>query len=197
MSHPQTDFIYCYKGTEVLINNFGLEDPEKLKKVERTLTAARLLELIKKPVKGKFDTAHLKKIHYYLFQDVYPFAGELRRIDIAKGLMFCHCEYIKNELDKLFNNLKKENYLKNSSFEELPEKAAFYMGEINAIHPFRDGNGRTQREFIRELLLPLGFYTDYSRCPPRMMLDASIASFNGDNKVLTKLYKMCIYPIPK
>lgn len=194
MSQPLSDYIYCYKGTEVLINNFGLEDPEKLKKVERTITAARLIELLKKPIHGKFDTAHLKKIHQYIFQDIYPFAGEFRRVDIAKGLMFCHCEYIERELDKLFLKLKEEKYLKNTSLDDIPARAAFYMGEINAIHPFRDGNGRAQREFIRELLLPLNLQTDYSRCPKDMMLKASIASFNGDDSILTELYKMCIYP---
>lgn len=194
MSHPQSDFIYCYKGSEVLINKFGLEDPEKLKKVERTLTGARLIELIKKPLHGNFDTDHLKRIHRYIFQDIYPFAGEFRRVDIAKGLMFCHCEYIERELDKLFAKLKQEQYLRHVDISDIPARAAFYMGEINAIHPFRDGNGRAQREFIRELLLPLNLHTDYSRCPKDMMLNASIASFNGDDSLLTELYKMCIYP---
>ena len=70
MSQPQSDYIYCYKGTEVLINNFGLEDPEKLKKVERTITGDRLIELLKNLVNGKFDTDNLKKTNQYIFQKI-------------------------------------------------------------------------------------------------------------------------------
>lgn len=189
------DPVYCYDGTDILINLYGLRDDQELKKLERVLTAVRLSDLLRHPLPGAFDLDHLKRIHYYLFQDLYSWAGKLRKVDISKGLMFCHAPYIEKELVKLFAALKQENFLLHVKYEDLACKAAYYMSEINAIHPFRDGNGRTQREFIRELLLHRKVHVDYSKVPTRSMVDASIASFNGDLEPLTALYSQCLSPI--
>ena len=83
------DEVYCYKNSEILKNNFNETDPLILSQYERMFTGARLVDLIKKPLKGNFDLNHLKKIHHYIFQDVYPWAGELRRVNISKEILFC------------------------------------------------------------------------------------------------------------
>lgn len=111
-------------------------------------------------------------------------------------LLFCDANFIEKELNKLFLKLKSENYLKDCTEDNIASKAAYYLGEINAIHPFREGNGRTQREFIRELLLPTGFYVDYSRCNAKMMLYASINAFAGDYTLMTELFDKCIVRKP-
>ena len=113
-------------------------------------------------------------------------------VNISKELLFCDANFIEKELNKLFLKLKSENYLKDCTEDNIASKAAYYLGEINAIHPFREGNGRTQREFIRELLLPTGFYVDYSRCNAKMMLYASINAFAGDYTLMTELFDKCI-----
>ena len=82
------DEVYCYKNSEILKNNFNETDPQILSQYERMFTGARLVDLIKKPLKGNFDLNHLKKIHHYIFQDVYPWAGELRRVNISKEILF-------------------------------------------------------------------------------------------------------------
>ena len=187
MEPSSFDTVYCYPGTEVLINNFGEHDPKVLSQLERMCTAARIVDLLKKPVSGNFDLTHLKKIHHYIFQDLYTWARQLRLVTISKELLFCDANFIEKELNKLFLKLKGENYLKDCSEDNIAAKAAYYLGEINAIHPFREGNGRTQREFIRELLLPTGFYVDYSRCNAKMMLYASINAFAGDYTLMTEL----------
>ncbi len=191
MAVPDQDNIYCFPGTDILRNIYTERDPENLEKLERMLSGARLVDLLKKPIKGHFDVKHLKKIHHYLFQDIYSWAGKFRICDISKGVHFCKAEFIEKELGKLFAKLKEENYLENLNEEALFSRAAFYLGEINAIHPFRDGNGRTQREFIRELMLARGYKLDYSRCDPKMMLSASIDSFAGDNTLMIELIKIC------
>ncbi len=191
------DKVYCYPGTEVLINNFKERDPKVLSQLERMLTAARVVDLLKKPVKGKFDLLHLKKIHHYIFQDLYPWAGEIRCVNISKEILFCDAQYIEKEISKVFNKLQNENFLKDCPDSQIASKAAYYLGEINAVHPFREGNGRAQREFIRELLLPLGFYVDYSRCPPDMMLYASINAFAGNYELMTRLFEKCIIEKPQ
>ena len=95
----------------------------------------------------------------------------------------------------VFEKLKSENYLRDFPKDQVYKKAAYYLGEINAIHPFREGNGRAQREFIRELLIPLGLHVDYSLCSPEMMLHASIESFAGDYHLMEDLFFKCIKTI--
>ena len=196
MEASSFDTVYCYPGTEVLINNFGEHDPKVLSQLERMCTAARIVDLLKKPVSGNFDLTHLKKIHHYIFQDIYSWAGQFRMVNISKELLFGEVNFIEKELNELFLKLKGENYLKDCSEDNIAAKAAYYLGEINAIHPFREGNGRTQREFIRELLLPTGFYVDYSRCNAKMMLYASINAFAGDYTLMTELFDKCIVRKP-
>ena len=144
MEASSFDTVYCYPGTEVLINNFGEHDPKVLSQLERMCTAARIVDLLKKPVSGNFDLTHLKKIHHYIFQDIYTWAGQFRMVNISKELLFCDANFIEKELNKLFLKLKSENYLKDCTEDNIASKAAYYLGEINAIHPFREGNGRTQ-----------------------------------------------------
>ncbi|MGN0894837.1 MAG: Fic/DOC family protein [Succinivibrio sp.] len=192
MEASSFDTTYCYPGTEILINKFKERDPNILSQLERMYAGARIIDLLKKPITGRFNLEHLKKIHHYIFQDIYTWAGELRSVNISKEILFCDARFIEREMNRLFADLEKENFLKNCSDSDIASKAAFYLGEINAIHPFREGNGRTQREFIRELLLPLGYYVDYSRVDAKMMLYASINAFAGDYSLMTELFDRCI-----
>ena len=191
------DKVYCYSGTDVLINKLNEHDPKLLSQYERMLTGARIIDLLKKPIAGEFNLNHLKKIHHYIFQDIYSWAGVLRKVNISKEILFCDAQFVEKMTVKLFENLKKENYLCDCNSQNIAQRAAFYLGEINAIHPFREGNGRTQREFIRELLLPLGYKVDYSLCDPKMMLYASINAFAGDYDLMTELFKKCIIEKPQ
>ncbi len=89
---------------------------------------------------------------HYLEQDVYEWAGELRDIDLSKGnSYFANHPHIASAAELIFQKLAKEGYLKGSDVTAFSERAAYYLGEINALHPFREGNGRAQREFIKSL----------------------------------------------
>ncbi|MGN0915640.1 MAG: Fic/DOC family protein [Succinivibrio sp.] len=195
MEASSFDITYCYPGSETLKNRFDERDPNILSQYERMYTAARLVDLLKKPIKGNFDIPHLQKIHRYIFQDIYSWAGKFRTVNISKEILFCDAKYIEKELTKIFLKLKDEHYLKDTKEADIPKAAAWYLGEINAIHPFREGNGRAQREFIRELLLPLGYETDYSQCEPSMMLYASIDAFAGNFSLMEQLFSQCIRKI--
>ena len=189
----ESDAVYCYPHTDVLINHFNARDAEQLRQVERMLTGARLIELYRQPAPGTFDAGHLRRIHHHIFQDLYFWAGEFRVVDIAKGSLFCHAEYIEREVDRLLGGLRREHCLRRLERPQLIVRAAHYLSELNAIHPFRDGNGRTQREFLRELLLGCGLHADYSRiADPRDMIEASIAAYGGDNQPLIRLLDHCI-----
>lgn len=168
---------YEYPGTDVLINLPGIRDAEELKRFERTVTKERLSQLEQNPIRGSFDLEHLKKIHRFIFQDVYPFAGEIRTETIAKDYFtFAPAQFIVPAANDLFRQLKQEKYLKGLPLEEFADRAAFYMAEINVLHPFREGNGRTQREFIRELSVHAGYDLDWFRVDPDQLLKASIRS---------------------
>jgi len=146
--------VYCYQETNVYINNFNIQSEERLKDIESDLTQNRLLELAKTPIKGKLDKSYLIRLHRYIFQDIYPFAGEIRVEDIWKqSTFFCRSQFIINELDRIFEQLKNEKFLKTYGDDEFVSRLTYYMSEINIIHPFREGNGRVIREFIRVLAL--------------------------------------------
>lgn len=92
-----SDTKYCYPGSNVLVNKLDIRDPNKLQIFERKLTMLRLLELIDKPIEGKFDFKHLQAIHAYIFfQDMYDWAGKIRTVDISKGNTFCNVRFISS-----------------------------------------------------------------------------------------------------
>lgn len=85
------------------------------------------------------------------------------------------------QLNILLNQLKEENYLSNLSIIELVERLAYYMAELNVLHPFREGNGRTIREFIRELAFENGYNIDFEKFESEELLEAMIKSvYNTD-----------------
>lgn len=183
---------YCYPGTDVLINHANIRDQNELDEFESFVTYNRSLELLNAPLRGNFDLFHLCAIHRYLFQDVYPFAGKLRDENIAKGnFRFCQWEYIKDQANHLFRELRNERFLMGTPRTELPERLAYYMAEINVLHPFREGNGRTQREFIRSLALFNGYDLSWKRVEPDALLAASIRSITNTTE-LAKLIDRAI-----
>ena len=183
---------YCYKNSNVLINKLDIHDEKVLQKFEAKITAAKLLALRKKGIIGNFDTQHLIDIHTYLFEDIYPFAGKFRNENIAKGVFrFAEFEYIEPELERLLNELKSENYLEGLSKEDLTQRLAYYLSELNVLHPFREGNGRTIREFIRELALKNGYVLNLSNVSPSDFLKASIKSI-VDTTDLSNLIAACL-----
>jgi cell filamentation protein len=186
------DRVYCYPNSNVLINKLDITDAEKLHDIERKLTSLRILELIEQPIKGRFDFEQLKKIHEYIFQDIYEWAGKVRTVDIAKGNMFCKVQFIQNQADELFGKLKRENYLRDIDRDKIPKKFAYYFAEINALHPFREGNGRTQREFIRELAINAGYTVHFCDISEEEMLEASKDSFMCNYEKLEEIFSRCM-----
>lgn len=164
---------YCYADTTVLKNRFGLKDAKQLKKVEADISAIRQNDLLSHPIVGHFSSAHLCAIHRYLFSDVYPFAGRFRREDIMKGMTrFLAHQQISEKLKKLLGELHSEKLLRNVLPEEFFHRAAYYFAELNYIHPFREGNGRATREFMRQLFLLNGYEVDWAAVSVEQFLHA-------------------------
>lgn len=183
----ETDSDYCYPGTYVLKNKLNITDESELRSAERSITSLRTAQLIQNPIEGKLDFNYLKNIHKFIFGDIYEWAGTIRTVNIAKGNSFCRCEFIEEQMESIMRKLEKENYLENLNIEMLAERLAYYIGEINAIHPFREGNGRTQRMFIECLALKNGFSLDFAKISNEEMLEASVQTFNLEYKLMSKL----------
>lgn len=178
---------YCYPDSRVLKNKFNIHDLDGLYEAERRLSKLRAEELLNSPIKGHFDFSHLQKIHHHLFQDIYDWAGKVRTVDIAKGNLFCRYFAIASEADRIFTELKREKYLNNLDVSTFASRLAYYFAEINALHPFREGNGRTQREFIRQLAYQNNYNIFYAGITQDEMIEASKASFKLDYAPLEHL----------
>jgi len=185
---------YLYPGTEVLKNLRNIRDSEVLSEFEAEAAGRRLLELTASPAEGQFNTVHLRAIHKYIFQDVFAWAGHFRTVDISKGgHQFARADFLEIALADLFRKLGLEKYLLGLDAPTFAKRAAFFMGEINAAHPFREGNGRTQREFIRQLAVKSGVTLNWSRITRDQMTAASRSSFlTGEIDGLTGLITTCL-----
>lgn len=186
------DKVYCYPNSDVLINKMDIRDLEQLQQAERKLTMLRLLELVDHPIEGLFDLNHLRAIHKYIFQDVYQWAGNVRTVDIAKGTMFCNVKFIEGQAKQIFGQLKKEAYLQGMDEELFVRRLAYYFSEVNALHPFREGNGRSQREFVRCLALYNGYIINFANATKDEMLEASKASFLCNYNLMEQLFRKCL-----
>jgi len=181
---------YLDPASGVLRNRFGIVDAAILEMTEADLVAARSRELVRNPLKGQFDLRHLQAIHHYLFGDLYEWAGELRTVDISKNdNMFAHHAHIVSAAELIFERLAAEQYLAGLDTDAFSSRVAYFLGEINALHPFREGNGRAQREFISHLAQANAYYISWEKVIPSELLQASIESFKGDLSKLSAILK--------
>ena len=180
----------------VLKNYLGIKDQGKLEAAERDITSYKESIFKDNPIKGKFDLKHLQDIHKYLFGDIYPFAGKIRDGYLQKGQQDFTMGYrIIPQAEKLFTQLKNEQFLKKTDPEKIAGRLAYYMGEINAIHPFREGNGRTQRIFISQLAKEAGFELTFSKSTQEEMINASIQAHRCDYKGLESIIEKGLTPL--
>jgi cell filamentation protein len=164
---------YCYPNSDVLINKLNIQDTDELDKAERdfTLHAVTNIEYQDPP----YDFEYLRSIHEQLFSLVYTWAGELREVDISKGdTRFCNMNRIEAESNKIFDMLHAQNYFEGLSKEELVNAMAELYADLNMIHPFREGNGRSQRIFFDHLALHNNYIIDWEIVTKEAWLKANI-----------------------
>ena len=187
--YTTTQSIYCYPDSNVLINKLNIRDNKLLKTAEEEITLIKQMELLKNPIKGNFTKAHLMNIHKFIFEDIYPFAGKIRREQISKAdTMFYPPNLIDRELDKVFAKIKEKNMLKETDREKVFDNLAYVMAELNIIHPFREGNGRSIREFIRIMAKRMGYDMNWGNVDKDEILEASILSVDN-YRVLVDIIK--------
>ncbi len=179
---------YVYPGTSVLRNIAGLKCADMLAEREAQVSTLRLAQLARLRIEGAYDLAHLQEFHRVIFQDIYSWAGQLRSVPLAKpGSMFALPKHIENYMSDVLRQLAGEQYLRGLTRDPFAERLTHYYAEINAVHPFREGNGRAQRAFLRQMALDADHTLTWEHLDSEPLIRASQRSFQGDNRPMRTL----------
>lgn len=172
---------YSDPWTGVLHNKLRIAGPDELARAEFTLVSMRDAQIGRTVLPGAYDLAHLQRFHRHLFQDVYLWAGKLRTVNIEKpGATFCLAPHIASyAASDVFPLIAKYDYLRTADRDLFLDRLAETLGEVNALHPFREGNGRTQRAFFRQLSAAAGWRLDWSTLDPTANIAACRAAMSG------------------
>lgn len=184
-----------YPGTDVYVNKLAIRDRILLEETERSLTDRRAAEGF--PARAHHRTyAGFKAIHRHLFQDLYQWAGRERNYTTGRGAIpFAVPGYITGWMETLFKQLARDRYLVGRSKRDFATEAARYVNEINACHTFIDGNGRTQRFWLRMLADNAGFYLDLGSRDTKRWNEASRIGFlRQDHRPMARLIERRLRP---
>jgi len=183
------DDFYCYPNTKVLINSFDIKNFDKLQITERKLSYAKITYLTTNPFKGVLDLKYLQRIHRFIFEDIYTWAGHIRGGQFfSKGeTEFCRAPMIHIYAENIFGKLRDEKWLRGLDREKFIKRMAYFMAEINALHPFREGNGRTQRVFFEELARRAKYEVNFGNTNPEELLYADIEAYKKNYSPMIEL----------
>ena len=182
---------YCYPGSTVLRNKLDIRDDSTLNDAEQQLSAvaAATIEFSPPP----YNLASLQKIHRTLFSDLYDWAGELRTVGISKQYTrFCQPDYMEKEAGKIFKGMASANWFEGMSRLDLIVAVADAYSDLNVVHPFREGNGRTQRILFEHLVMNAGFEISWWGVENDEWLYANIAAYNCVLEPLQQVFNRCI-----
>lgn len=177
---------YQYSGSTVLKNLPDIRDHAALEVFEQRVTALRLDEVMTAIVDAPVNLSTWKTIHRTLFQDVYAWAGETRTVQLAKGnTVFAMPEHIETEAKRIFDAFTHENII-TLDRAQFTARLAYYFGELNVLHPFREGNGRTQKLLFDEIARRADYEIDWAKIDVDALLQAVIAAFHKQDYILLK-----------
>lgn len=184
----ETNYTYLDVKTGILRNLQEITDPDELLFFESGAVTKRLQQLYENPIKIK-GIKSLFEIHKHLFQDIYDWAGKQRVVEISKdGKQFLpttHFENAYNYIDAIIAEFKK---VSKKDKKKLAMKLAEILDNVNYLHPFREGNGRTQREFVRSLAFQKGLILNLNPPDNKSIYERYIkGSIDSDLTTLTEL----------
>jgi cell filamentation protein len=178
---------YVYPGTSVLRNRFGEPDAGELARREAAATTVRIAELTERPIPGDYDLSHLQAFQRHIFGDVYEWAGGIRTVAIAKGDLFALPEHIEPYLADVLCQLPAERHLRGLGRDAFLDRLTHYLAEINSVHPFREGNGRTQRAFLEQLASDAAYHIDWTRLDAARNIEACEAAHRGHEQPMREM----------
>jgi cell filamentation protein len=156
-----------------------------LDQVERFLVSQRIAEGIPG---GQYDLAHLQAIHRHLFQDIYDWAGEIRTVEISKGAQrFQPRQFIQTGMADVHRRLVRAQFLEGLTRDDFSRQAAVILGDVNYVHPFREGNGRAQMQYLKLLAERAGHLLGLTRIDVARWIEASEVSHAADYDLMARL----------
>jgi cell filamentation protein len=187
---------YLDPRTGVFRNRLGLTDRAALAAAESDLSAARVDQLRRRRLPGTYDLEHLRVFHWTIFQDVYPWAGQLRTVLIVKaGASFCLPSQIESTAADVFGRLTEAHHLRGRDRHGFLDGLSTLLAEVNALHPFREGNGRTQRAFLSQLARDAGYRLRWEHADRDANIDAARAAADGDLAPMRALLDPVVEPV--
>jgi cell filamentation protein len=182
------DYTYVDPSSGLLKNLLDISDHDVLLFVESSAVSKRLQELFKNPITIK-GTSSLLEIHQHLFQDIYDWAGKVRTVNISKdGKPFFDGERFSSAFQYIDSLIEEYRTIDSSNFHEIAKALASILDHVNFLHPFREGNGRTQREFIRLLALEKGLTLNLNPADNTTVYNQYMqGTINGDIELLSQL----------
>ena len=167
----------------LLRNRLGITDARRAARTWRPSSPpSRIYDLIRSPIPGAYDLAHLRAFHRQIFQDLYDWAGELRTVSIGRGSrLFSLPQHLEADAGELFGWLARAEHLRGRDRAAFVDDLTELYADLNALHPFRDGNGRTQRAFLGQLAVEAGHPIHWAAMDPAENNAASKAAHEGDN----------------
>lgn len=182
---------YCYPGTTILRNKLNLQNEDLLDQAERELSEIAASTIGFEVAPYSLDT--LQHIHRTLFADLYDWAGCIRTVKIRKDqTLFCAPERIVPEATKIFAHMARSDWFTDWPRERLIKGIAEVFGDLNVIHPFREGNGRAQRILFEQIIVNAGSSVDWWRVAESEWIPANIAAVMCDYRGLEKIFDQCI-----
>lgn len=179
----------CYPDTTVLVNKLGIKNQEELNSVERQFVLLRSSQVEKEAVFENVSFDFYKSLHKNLFGDLYEWAGTVRNINISKkGTVFCNADDIEKTGKLKFQRLAELNYLKKLNKSTFLDELSELYHDLNMLHPFREGNGRTLRLFITLLVRNAGYNLNFSECDSDLLMIATIKAAQGDLSLLREVF---------
>lgn len=184
------DDMYCYSGTDVLKNKLNIRDKKRLIDAEKKIVMIKLYNIMQdtrnnRRPKNIYTPEYFLKIHEELFCNIYDFAGKYRNVDIAKGsFRFAECTLLEKMMVTVFNEIAEDfEGLESISKEKLSKLLAKHMANLNVLHPFREGNGRTTREYVRQIAYYFGYILDFNTFSDEEILEAMKLSVISEEKL--------------
>ena len=184
---------HVYPGTRILRNKFGIKHQDLLSELESQITDSKFVKSKQSDddiPTGNFDLKHLQAVHKYLFGELYDWAGEIRQQGfISKGQsVFCFAPMIESYARGIFS---KMNFTE-MDVKQCACKLAYFLSEVNALHPFREGNGRSTRLFFQIFANEHGWNLSFEKISHVALVEAMIESMNGSLVPLSELLEKCL-----
>ena len=193
--YDDPDFRYTYPNSETLRNLFNERDPDKLTALENQIFNRQALLLIRNPIAVN-NMEDVQAIHRFLFGTIYAWAGEYREVNISKNNDVFMLHQAFSRAESYMNSLFENYHSSTATQADITSHLAEILDALNYFHPFREGNGRTQREVLRVLALSKGYRLSIHLATDSTAYDLYMqGTINSDLAKLKEVIRLSLSPL--